>query len=95
MTAVIAATAARPIAIAAPAGATRVAAPAPTGRPPRAPAIAQGRYAFAAFAGRPAAIKLAWPPVAGAAAALFPGDVRPALDRRLVMPPCDFELERK
>jgi hypothetical protein len=36
-------------------------------RPPRAPAIAQGRYAFAAFAGRPAAIKLAWPPIAGAA----------------------------
>ena len=29
--------------------------------------IAHGRYAFAAFAGRPAAIKLAWPPVADAA----------------------------
>lgn len=35
-------------------------------RPPRAPAIAQGRYTFAAFAGRPAPIKLEWPPVSDA-----------------------------
>lgn len=42
---------------------TAAAAAAQPPRPPRAPAIAQRHHTFAAFAGRPAAIRLTWPPV--------------------------------
>ena len=34
-------------------------------RPPHAPAIGQPQYTVAAFAGRPALIKVAWPALAG------------------------------
>jgi hypothetical protein len=47
---------------------TATAAPAVTpARPPQAPVLGQAQYTVAAFAGRPAAIKLAWPPLADVA----------------------------